>query len=140
MGAINAATSTELMLYNNAADSIVYTKVIDSSFGFVQYPKEDQIYFLTVPSSTSGFRLNELKLLGGQIQVTSMSTNDLEISNMSPYLQTIHSETNSYICRGGSNSIEAPSNFLYQIDLTTGELVNSAELEDSGIILSLSAE
>jgi hypothetical protein len=33
-----------------------------------------------------------------------------------------------------------PTNFLYSIDLTTGELVNEVELIDAGLILSLSAE
>jgi hypothetical protein len=85
-------------------------------------------------------RLMELNLSGGQFQVMSKSTSDLAIDNLSGYLQTIHSATDSYICRGGSSSGEMPIKIFYKIDLTTGELVNEVTLTDAGLLISLSAE
>jgi hypothetical protein len=137
---VNEPLSRELMLYDYDVDSIVVTKTIEGSFGFVQSPEEDKIFFLQAPTAQEGFRLMELKMVGGQMIVTSKSSSNLALDNLSGYLQTIHSGTNSYICRGGSNSFDMPTNFLYSIDLTTGELVNEVELIDAGLILSLSAE
>ena len=140
MSAINDPISRELMLYDNDIDSIINVKPIEGSFGFTQFPNEDTFYFLQTPTTQEGFRLMELKIVGEQFQITPKSTSDLAIDNLSGYLQTIHSATNSYICRGGSNSLETPTNFLYNIDLTTGELVNESTLTDANILLNLSSE
>lgn len=138
--ATNSARVTELYLYNNDLDSITASLLIDEAFGFVQVPKQDNVYFLKNANGQEGFRLGEAKVLGGEIFTNMKSTSDLAINQLSGYLQTIHTATNSYICKGGNSSIENPTSFLYKIDLTTGELISEVELVDVGIMLGLASE
>lgn len=139
-GVSSDPSATELMLYDNDVDSIIHTKTIQRGFGFVRFPKEDQFFYLTYPSGQVGFKLMNVKVSGSELEITTKSTSKLAIDSLSGYLQTIHSATNKYICRGGSNLIEAPTNILYSIDLTTGELTNEATLTDSGIMSNLASE
>lgn len=138
--AVNANTVTELYLYDTDIDTVSASLIIDESFGFVQVPQQDQAYFIKRSNGQEGFRLGEVKVLGGEIFTNLKSTSDLAIDQLSPYLQTIHTASNSYICRGGSTSIENPTSFLYKIDITSGELISEVELEDVGTMLGLASE
>ncbi len=138
--ASSSADVTKLILFDQASATILDQQDISGAFGFVKYPKEDRFYFLEIPDGTEGFRLMELKTSGETLNVQAKSDKDLPIDELSPYLQTIHTATNTYICRGGSNSIENSTNTLYSISLETGALTNEAVLYDSGILLNLAGE
>ena len=129
-----------LMLMDRSTLDVTYETTVSESFGFVQHPDEDKIYCLLIPDGDKKFRLMEISIFTDLIVFNQKSASDLAIDELSPNLQTIHTATNSYICRGGSNAIEAPTNTLYMIDLGTGELKSGVELTDSGLILNLAGE
>jgi hypothetical protein len=109
-------------------------------FGYQVHPDGERIFGLTLPSDDEGFRLTEILFSNGSFDTKKISNEDLAIDQLSPYIQTIHTASNSYVCRGGSNSIEMPETILYQIDLTTGELLGEATLAKVGHLLKLEGE
>lgn len=109
-------------------------------FGYQVHPDGERIFALTLPSDDEGFRLTEILFSNGSFDTKKISNEDLAIDQLSPYIQTIHTASNSYVCRGGSNSIEMPETILYQIDLTTGELLGEATLAKVGHLLKLEGE
>lgn len=126
-------------VYDLDTEAIIYDS-IPKSFGYIKDPSLDRIYALSLPTDDRGFRLMSLDFTENNVSSVLISTEDLAIDELSYYMQTIHTASNSYICRGGSASIEMPENFLYSIDLTTGELKNSVVLDDYGIMKSLKGE
>ncbi len=138
--AASSAGMTKLILFDQETASILDQQEIEGAFGFVKYPNEDRFYFLKIPGGTEGFRLMELKVSSGAMSIQEKSTTGLAIDNLSLYLQTIHTASNTYICRGGSSSIENPTNTLYSISLEDGILLNEVTLEDSGTLLNLAGE
>ena len=71
------------------------------------------------------------------INILEVSKTDLSINDLSPYVQTIHQGSNSYIIRAGSSNLDAPLNILYSINLTTGELVNEVLIEQTDMVLKI---
>lgn len=109
-------------------------------FGFVRHPDTDRIYALTLPSDEQIFRLVQLIRTDTELQIADLSTADLAIDNLSPNLQTIHTATNTYICKGGSSNFDNPETILYSIDLNTGELLHDVVLNGFGVMLKLRGE
>ena len=142
--AVNDYTGENLFLFNPElpdSTAVISTTAISRGFGFVQHPVEkDNIYFIQATQDNKGFRLMKIEMNGDGINVSEISTTDLLINNMSLYLQTIHTASNTYILRGGSNSIETPSNTLYTIDLNNGNLMCEVEIEETGFLLKLAIE
>ena len=138
--AFNAGTVTDLLLYDLSTGTITNSMTIPESFGLAQDAGGDGFYFLQIPGEDTGFRLMEFRINAGQMELIQLSDADLPIDELSLYAQTIHTATNSYICRGGSNSIEMPSNTLYSIDLDSGNLTDEVVLEEDGILLKLVGE
>ena len=127
-------------VYDLDANAFTIYDSIPKSFGFVKDHASDRIYALSFPTDNHGFRLMSLDIRDDDVRSILISTENLAIDNLSFYMQTIHTASNSYICRGGSASIEVPENMLYSVDLTTGELKNSIILDDYGIMKSLKGE
>ncbi|MFK7810572.1 MAG: hypothetical protein AB8F74_22385 [Saprospiraceae bacterium] len=142
--AINDYRGDNLFLFDTAlpdSTSIISTKSISKGFGFVQHPiDKNNIYFIQTSQDDKGFRLMKIAINGNELDVSEISTTDLSIDNLSPYLQTIHTASNTYILRGGSNDIEAPTNTLYSININTGELIHEVEIEETGFLLNLAGE
>lgn len=138
--ASNNPTSNSILRYDLAMDTIINQNVITESFGFVMHPDDERIFALTTTDQIQGFRLLEFQYSFGQLAIRPVSQMDLAIDELSFYMQTIHSETNAYICRGGSNNIESPTNKLYSINLDNGELVSTVELAAAGTMLKLAGE
>jgi len=113
---------------------------ISESFGFVAHPDGTKFYGLTIPIDDVGFRLMKFSILDNQLNERMVSSDKLPIDNMSPSLQTIHTGTNAYICKGGSSDIENPTTILYSIDLNTGELKNEVQVHGNNMTLKLRAE
>ena len=109
-------------------------------FGYVQHPDEEKFYALTVPSGGRGFRLIEIFRNDNQLLLQTRSQEKLDINKIATNRQTIFTAGNSYICTGGSGSIENPTNFLYSIDLSSGRLLHSHELYNFGLMLKLRGE
>ena len=109
-------------------------------FGFVRHPDTDRIYALTLPSDEQIFRLVQLIRTDTRLESSDLSTADLAIDNLSPRLQTIHTATNTYICKGGSSNFDNPETILYSIDLNTGELLHDVVLNGFGVMLKLRGE
>jgi hypothetical protein len=110
-------------------------------FGFIQHPDEkNNVYFIQNTQENIGFRLMKIQMNGNEVNVSEISSADLAINNLSPLLQTIHTTRNTYILRGGSSSIETPSNTLYSIDLNNGDLLHEVEIEETGFLLKLAGE
>ncbi|MEO1261671.1 MAG: hypothetical protein AAFZ15_22905 [Bacteroidota bacterium] len=127
-------------IFDMSVNEIIAHDTIPRFFGFVKHPSQNSIYCLTIPMNGIGFRLTELMVKEDRLDVRTVSTTDLEIDQLSPNLQTIHSATNSYICKGGSTSIENPETFLYSIDLTTGQLLRSTEVPGYGSMMNIESE
>jgi len=134
----------KLIIFNPQApnsSAFITTNYIASGFGFVQHPIDrDKFYYIQRLSNNKGYRLMYVEVVEDQIFVSQKSVADLPIENLSTYLQTIHSATNTYILRAGSNNIDSPSNNLYSINLNTGVLVNEVDLKEVGFISKLAGE
>ncbi len=115
-------------------------KTIERSFGFVKHPSQQKIFFMNVPTEETGFRLMELDLNNETLIIKAKSNEDLAIDNLSPNLQTIHTQSNTYIVRAGSASIDEEENKLISISLDTGVLINEVEIDNAGIILKIAGE
>jgi hypothetical protein len=139
--AINAGTMTNLYLVDAETDSVLTTTEITETFGLVQHPDSpNNFYCLQVPNDDAGFRLWEIQVQGESINTGQKSSSDLPIDELSIYIQTIHTATDSYICRGGSNSFDNPTNTLYTIDLTSGELAGETDFFDSAFFVKMAGE
>lgn len=139
--ATNAGTINELVLYDPEQDMIIETQTIDESFGLVQHPDdENAFYFLQLPNGDEGFRLMALTVNGSALQLEQRSSADLPIDELSIYMQTIHTASHTYICRGGPSQFDMPTNTLYGIDLDSGELITQANLKIEGLLRKLAGE
>lgn len=142
--ASNAYTADKIHVINPALPNpkaTLSTTTIPSGFGFLQHPVDrDAIYYIQRAQSDKGFRLMKITMSAGGMNISEISQTDLPIENLSPYLQTIHTATNTYILRGGSSSLDAPSNVLYSIDLNNGKLVREVPIRDAGFLLKLAGE
>lgn len=142
--AANAYTADNIFLFNPVlpdAVAMISATAIASGFGFAQHPDEPYtIYFIQQPQDDKGFRLMKISMTVVGVNVSEISRSDLPIDNLSVYLQTIHTASNTYIIRSGSGSIERPSNTLYSIDLSKGDLVREVEIREAGILLKLAGE
>jgi len=128
-------------IYDIDTEQIIIHSSISNSFGYVKDPSSsDRIYALSLPSDDHLFRLISLNISSDNITSLFISTTDLAIDELSSYVQTIHTATNSYICRGGSTSLDDPKNNLYSIDLDSGELTNEVLLDNYGLMLGLKGE
>lgn len=112
----------------------------ETGFGFVRHPASNDFYFLSQSNQTRGFRLGVLSWDGSSITERIISTEDLEINNLSGQQQTIHTASNTFIAVSPSGTLEAPENILYRIDLTTGELVGEVSLQTDGQLFKISGE
>ncbi|MFK8005267.1 MAG: hypothetical protein AB8H03_02810 [Saprospiraceae bacterium] len=127
--------------YNMDTDEILYTDSIPHLFGFVKYLDNDDIFALTVPSPTQGFRLTRLQAMEGGVNISQLSLSDLALDELSPYLQTIHTATNSYVCRGGTTNLNQTNpNRLYSINLVNGTVTNEVEIEGYKTMIGLQGE
>lgn len=128
-------------LFDSDTDEILYTDSLPHFFGFVKHPENDDIFALTIPSADKGFRLMKLQVMENEVNILQLSSSDLAIDELSPYIQTIHTETNSYICRGGTAFIDQPnSNRLYSISLVNGTVTKEVELEGYKTMSGLQGE
>ncbi len=127
-------------VYDLDSQEIIAHDFIPKLFGFVKHPDTDLIYCLTLPMEGQGFRLMELHVHDSGLSIQQKSVNDLMIDNLSSYLQTIHTASNSYICWGGSSYFDNPENYIYSINLNTGELTGEIYLENYGLMTNLEGE
>lgn len=122
-------------------DTVLYTDSIPNLFGFVKHPENDDIFALTIPTTEKKFRLTRLRAMDDFLFISELSSSNLAIDELSPYLQTVHTATNSYVCRGGTNSIDTQNeNTLYSINLTNGTLTGEILIEDYETMIGLQGE
>ncbi len=130
-------------LFDIESQSVLAEDTMPKLFGFVKHPSNNRIYALTYPTDDHKFRLMEISVSGASgLQMRQKSSSDLAIDELSTNVQTIHTATNSYICRGGSTAFEGegPKNTLYSIDLNTGNLKSQVFLEDYKNMLGINGE
>ncbi len=129
-------------LYDIESQSVLAEDIMPRLFGFAVHPNNDQIYALTYPTDDRKFRMVEITVNDNGLQIRQKSSSDLAIDELSTKVQTIHTATNSYICRGGSTAFEGegPENTLYSIDLNTGNLKSQVFLEDYKNMLGINGE
>ena len=139
--AINSGTTTNLVLFDPASEEIIQEKDIQEVFGLVFHAQSNALFCLQAPNSSEGFRLMKIQTDGlTSINVSQISETDLAIDELSLYAQTIHTTSNSYVCRGGPNTIGNLVNNIYSIDLSSGLFKSSEELCKTGTILKLAGE
>lgn len=113
---------------------------IPDLFGFVKHPDTDDIYCLSSPTTDFAFRLVRMVKQGNQYGVVMISIDDLEIDNLSPNLQTIHTATNAFVCRGGTTLENNIETYIYSIDLNSGELIRTVTLNGFELMTKLEGE
>jgi len=114
--------------------------VLPGLFGFVQHPDNNLLYALTYPNADRVFRLARLERTGNEFIVQILSGSDLAIDQLSPNLQTIHTATNAYVCRGGTTSENNIETYINSIDLSTGELIRTVTLDGFELMKKLEGE
>lgn len=124
----------------NSGQLVIEDDTIPDLFGFVKHPDTDDIYCLSFPTTDFAFRLVRMVKQGGQYGVVMISLEDLEIDNLSPNLQTIHTATNAFVCRGGTTLENNIETYIYSIDLNTGELIRTVTLNGFELMTKLEGE
>jgi outer membrane protein assembly factor BamB len=114
--------------------------VLPGLFGFVQHPDNDFVYALTYPNADRVFRLVRLARTDNEFTTQTLSGSDLAIDDLSPNLQTIHTATNAFVCRGGTTLENNIETYIYSIDLTTGELLRTVTLNGFELMTKLEGE
>ncbi|MEL7246819.1 MAG: hypothetical protein AAFO03_00315 [Bacteroidota bacterium] len=138
---VNRYVSSTIFTLDLATGEIASLGEIEESFGWAKNPLDERIYGLRLATDETGFRLVELQLTDSEASTRLLSQEDLDISSLSSHTQTIHTATNSYICRGGSTQEGMNENNIYSIDLNTGELVRTVNVGNSNqLILNIDGE
>lgn len=127
---IGSHHSTHVFTLDLDTGQIQLLSEIPKSFGWVLNPKDQHIYCISSPNDEQGFRLMQYKILDNDIQINTISNEDLDIDNLFFHTQTIHSASNTYICVGGSSHESHLSNNLYSIDLSNSEIVKTISINE----------
>lgn len=136
----NTPLDNLISVYDPVTLEMTQQQAISSFFGFIKDPNSDNLFCLSTPKENKGFRLTKIQITDAWISIQQQSSTDLDIDKLSYYIQTIHTATNSYICKGGSTSFDTPQTYLYSIDLHTGELTNETFLEECEAMLDIKGE
>jgi DNA-binding beta-propeller fold protein YncE len=115
---------------------------IPDLFGFVKHPETEDIFALSLPTDEITFRLVRMvkQGQGNQYNIVLVSLEDLAMDDLSPNLQTIHTATNAYVCRGGTTLENNIETYIYSIDLNTGELIRTVTLNGFELMTKLEGE
>jgi hypothetical protein len=128
-------------LYNLGGEQLISEENITPRlFGFVKHPDTEEIFALSLPTDDTVFRLAKMVKQGDQYNTIMVSTEDLAIDNLSPNLQTIHTATGAYVCRGGTTLENNIETFIYSIDLQTGRLIRTVTLNGFELMTKLQGE
>lgn len=119
---------------------VIEDDTIPDLFGFVKHPDTDDIYCLSLPTTDFAFRLVRMVKQGNQYGVVMISLEDLEMDDLSPNLQTIHTATNAFVCRGGTTLENNIETYIYSIDLNSGELIRTVTLNGFELMTKLEGE
>lgn len=133
IGSTNVHISNAVFTFDLNTGEINSIGNISDSFGWVMSPQSENILCLTTPTDQQGFRLMQFRIIDNNLQTELLSQEDLPIDNMSFHTQTIHSATNTYICRGGKNNENISENNLYSIDISSGEIVQTIMIDENYI-------
>jgi len=125
------STAKKLVLFDLETSEVLDESFVPESFGYVLHPSNNsEIYGLGRPVDDLGYRFFKLSILGDRIFISQIGNSNLPLDKISPDLVTIHSGTNSFICRGGSLTEGAIEHNLYSIDLNSGVVKNLVKLSD----------
>ncbi len=138
---VNRYISTAIFTLDLATGEIQTLGEIEETFGWAKDPLDERIYGLRLATDETGFRLVELQLTNSEASTKLLSQEDLPISSLSSHTQTIHTATNTYICRGGSTQEGMNENDIYSIDLSTGALTRTVSIgKRNQLILNIDGE
>ncbi|MEL6835470.1 MAG: hypothetical protein AAFP77_20885 [Bacteroidota bacterium] len=138
---VNRYVSSAIYTLDLATGELQNLGDIEETFGWAKDPQDERIYGLRLATDETGFRLVELELTGSEASTRLLSQEDLAISSLSAHTQTIHTATNTYICRGGSTREGMNENNIYSIDLSSGELIRTVSIGNKDqLILNIDGE
>lgn len=133
--------ATSYAIYDLASNTVIKEGSLPDVFGFAKHPTKNSIFCLTVPTLELGIRLVELQINQNDLSVVYISPEDLVLDDgLSTHRSTIHSATNSYICRGGSTHEANQETYLHRIDLISGELQKSVFVDGHDFMIKLAGE
>ncbi|MEQ8703250.1 MAG: hypothetical protein RIC19_04990 [Phaeodactylibacter sp.] len=145
LGQVNQGFTERLYtatIFDNATKMLVARDTFPQRlFGFVPDPDLGRMFALTFPENGFGYRLYEVRFEGEEgLSYTELSASNLAIGQLSEQLQTLHTSSNSYLCYGDNSSAGNPLKVIFQVDLSTGELISQIVLDDFGTMIKLDGE